>query len=411
MKSEPAMRSAFILSDLDRPLGKKQPGSEPSPKQFPYGPLATGSLLVAVIALGAALWVTVAYLGNADRQIVKAEIEDLSGKIVTANEADGEAETPMAVPNTSGSQNRGTYDDTGNGMQALAPDGSIAVPKPRPPKTVPQQIGEAHLPDPDLIEKGATGGIPKRSADGRRPMDVYAREPDTTGNFGVARVVLIVGGMGISQTNSQMAIQKLPPAVTLAFAPYGNSLLRWMQAARKSGHELLLQVPMEPFGYPQNTAGPHTLTVEADSFENIANLHWAMSRITNYVGILNYQGARFLSEPAALKPVFDEIAKRGLLFIDDGSASASKSADAAAKSVLPYAKAQIQLDSLRNRQAIAEKFEALVEEAKRTGVAIGVANAFEISIDMMAQFASQANDLGIELTPVSAIVTDPERDR
>jgi polysaccharide deacetylase 2 family uncharacterized protein YibQ len=136
-----------------------------------------------------------------------------------------------------------------------------------------------------------------------------------------------------------------------------------------------------------------------------------MSRITNYVGILNYQGARFLSEPAALKPVFDEIAKRGLLFIDDGSASASKSADAAAKSVLPYAKAQIQLDSLRNRQAIAEKFEALVEEAKRTGVAIGVANAFEISIDMMAQFASQANDLGIELTPVSAIVTDPERDR
>lgn len=404
----------MALSELNRPLGKKEPAAEePAQSRLP-SPMGLASLLVALVALAVAVWAVATDTAPDGSQMARKDVDSIAQRS-TPSESTASAETqePANVPST---QSTGTRDAGGgiesggeNGLQALVPDGTIAVPKPRPPRADPQPAGEADRPDPALLEEGATGVIPKRAEDGRRPMDVYARQPNTTGNFGVARVVLIMGGMGISQTNTQLAIDRLPPSVTLAFAPYGNSLNRWMKAARQAGHELLLQIPMEPFGYPQQTAGPHTLATSADPIENITHLHWAMSRITNYVGLMNYQGAKMLADPDALKPVFDEIAERGLLFVDDGSASGSRSREAASASILPFAQAHLVIDAVRSRKAIAEQFAALVDEAKRTGIAIGVANGFEETITMMAEFAGQASALGVEITPVSAIVSDPER--
>ena len=70
-------------------------------------------------------------------------------------------------------------------------------------------------------------------------------------------------GLAVSQTGTQEAIEKLPAEVTLAFAPQGNSIGRWMQAARRKGHEIFMQVPLEPFDYPNVNPGRNTLTVAA----------------------------------------------------------------------------------------------------------------------------------------------------
>ena len=47
--------------------------------------------------------------------------------------------------------------------------------------------------------------------------------------------------------------------VTFAFTPYGTDLERWVARARGEGHEVLLQIGMEPFDYPDNDPGPQTL--------------------------------------------------------------------------------------------------------------------------------------------------------
>ena len=78
----------------------------------------------------------------------------------------------------------------------------------------------AHLPDRALIEESETGPLPIRAADGRRPFDVYARP--WSGARG-ARVAIVIGGLAVSQTGTQEAIEKLPAEVTLAFAPQGNA--------------------------------------------------------------------------------------------------------------------------------------------------------------------------------------------
>ncbi|MCB1384518.1 MAG: divergent polysaccharide deacetylase family protein [Nitratireductor sp.] len=396
-----------MADDLNRPLGVRP---EPGPRRKRRGGNVLG---IAAIALAAIAIGLTAYLAAREPQTLT-----LAGNpAATAGDPAGQGGTAAGPvnqgneePAMTGAEDRGNEEGATDGLTVLQPDGNIAVPRPRPPDAEPQEAGLAHLPDPDLAEQGATGVVPKRGPDGRRPMDVYAREPDTTGNFGVARVVLIVGGIGISQTSSHQAIRDLPPTVNLAFAASGNSLARWMQEARRKGHELLLQVPMEPFGAGGGAPGSHMLSSEVSAEENIANLHWAMSRVTNYVGIMNYQGARFLADAIAAKPVFDEIAERGLLFVDDGSSGANQSEAMAKASILPYGRAFLVLDQRRTRQDIAHQLEALVKEAKRTGIAIGVSNGFPETIEMLAEFARKAGELGVEITPVSAIVNDPERD-
>lgn len=279
--------------------------------------------------------------------------------------------------------------------------GPLLIETPR----VGQDPRSASLPNPDLLEDSPEGPIPAISPDGLRPVDHYARP--WSGARG-ARVAIVIGGLGLSQTGTQRAIRQLPDTVTLAFAATGNSLQRWMQDARQKGHEILLQVPFEPFDYPANNPGRDTLLTGQSTQENLASLHRAMARITNYTGIMNYMGAAFLSDAAALEPVARDIAGRGLLFLDDGSSARTLSGEYAKALDMPFAFADLQLDGQLQEQAILQKLDELERIARRNGSAIGVASAFDESILAVSKWASEASARGIEIVGVSAIAADTQ---
>jgi uncharacterized protein len=81
---------------------------------------------------------------------------------------------------------------------------------------------------------------------------------------------------------------------------------------------------MEPFDYPDNDPGPRTLLTSVGPAQNLDRLHWFMSRCQGYVRIANYMGARFTANEPAIAPVLSDIAKRGLIYFDDGSPAASR---------------------------------------------------------------------------------------
>jgi polysaccharide deacetylase 2 family uncharacterized protein YibQ len=264
----------------------------------------------------------------------------------------------------------------------------------------------AHLPDRNLIENSPEGPLPKRGADGRRPADAYARP--WSGARG-ARVAIVIGGLAVSQTGTQSAISKLPPEVTLAFASQGNSIQRWMQAARQEGHEILMQVPLEPFDYPTVNPGRATLTVEASPQENIQNLHWALARTTNYTGVMNYMGGRFVADGQATGAMMAELGKRGLLYLDDGTSARSTAPDQAAKNGVPIATGDMVIDDARERGAILKKLDQLEATARAKGFAIGTGSAFDQTVDAVASWVNEAKKRGIEIVPISAVTTDSEK--
>ncbi|MDW9581003.1 divergent polysaccharide deacetylase family protein [Sinorhizobium meliloti] len=261
-------------------------------------------------------------------------------------------------------------------------------------------------PNESLLEDRPEGRLPVIGPDGLRPMEQYARP--WSGARGT-RIAIVVGGLGLSQTGTQRAIRDLPPEVTLAFAAAGNSLQRWMQEARRDGHEILLQVPMEPFDYATNDPGPHALRVSSDAGKNLAELHRSMGQITNYTGVMNYLGGRFLSNADALEPVMRDLGKRGLLFLDDGTSAQSLSGTLAGAFEVPHGFADLVLDGELSRHAVLRRLDELERIARRNGTAIGVASAFDESVAAIAEWFEEAGGRGIEVVGVAALVKDPKQ--
>ena len=149
--------------------------------------------------------------------------------------------------------------------------------------------------------------------------------------------------------------------------------------------------------------------MSADPGENADNLHWALSRITNYTGIMNYMGARFTSERSVMKPLMDELGERGLLYLDDGSSARSLAGELAPASGVPFAAADTAIDADRSRPAILKKLDDLERIAQSRGYAIGIGWAFDTTIDAVSEWIGEARRRGIEIVPVSAVAADPER--
>lgn len=276
----------------------------------------------------------------------------------------------------------------------------------RDPSAVGQDLRIAHLPDKALIEQSEAGPLPIRAADGRRPFDAYARP--WSGARG-ARVAIVIGGLAVSQTGTQAAIAKLPPEVTLAFASGGNSIGRWMEEGRRRGHEIVMQMPMEPFDYPGVDPGRNTLTVSATPEENLDSLRRVLARTTNYTSVMNYMGARFTADADAMAPIMAELARRGLGYVDDGSSARSIAPELAAQDGVPLAVADAQIDLQQERGAILKKLDQLEATARAKGFAIGTGSAFDVTVEAVATWVNEAKMRGIEIVPVSAVAADPQR--
>jgi uncharacterized protein len=263
-----------------------------------------------------------------------------------------------------------------------------------------------------LAESSRHGAIPKVAADGARPSEIYARPvKPIAGKPNAPRIAIVVSGLGIGAGVTNDAIAKLPGAVTLAFTPYGDSIAELAARARSTGHELLLQVPMEPFDYPDNDPGPQTLLTSLDVSQNIDRLHWAMGRFQSYVGIANYMGGRFTASESALAPIVREAGKRGLLYVDDGSSQRSLAGQIAIANNSAFAKADVTIDAVPTGADVERALTRLETMARERGLAVGVANALPAAIDRIAKWAKGAEGRGVLLVPISAVAKPAAADR
>lgn len=253
-----------------------------------------------------------------------------------------------------------------------------------------------------VSERGPFGTLPKIAKNGRKPFDVYSSKlSQNILSSGRPKIALVIGGMGINAQLTEQAIRELPGFVTFAFAPYGRNLQGLINRARQAGHEVILHLPMEPFGYPGINPGPKTLLAEADPLENLKNLKWLMSRFTGYSGVTNYMGAKFTNDGGALLPVFSQIKARGLVYFDDNSNGRTLINSIARAANLPNRRADITINGEQSYTEIQRTLVGLENLARDKGLAIGVGTGLEATIDAVESWARELEDRGFLLVPLS----------
>lgn len=257
--------------------------------------------------------------------------------------------------------------------------------------------------DQRLLEKSRYGMIPVVAADGLKPFKAYASgsEADRAKAATMPVVAIVVSGLGVGATKTTDAIMKLPPAVTLAFTPYGSDPGKLVEQARARRHEVLLQVPMEPYDYPDNDPGPQTLLTTLGAGQNIDRLHWQLSRFQGYVGLTNFMGARFVAAAPAMQPIVREAAKRGLGYLDDGSTPNSVAGQLADGQAMPFAKADLTIDVVPTPAEIDKALAKLEELAMRRGTAVGMTSALPVSINRIGFWIEGLESRGVMLVPLT----------
>jgi polysaccharide deacetylase 2 family uncharacterized protein YibQ len=259
--------------------------------------------------------------------------------------------------------------------------------------------------DPALIEDSATGPLPRVAADGRTPLAAYARTFEA--NDKRPRIAIVVRGLGVGSSNTALALTQLSSEINFAFVPFASDLQGDVDKARGAGHEIILELPMEPFDFPDSDPGPHALLAAASSEENVKRLDWSLSRATGYVGVMNLLGGRFMGEERAIEPILEAVSKRGLLFFDNGASSSSVAITAARHVKAAIATGTMTLDSVQTQAAIDAKLADLEAAARQDGYAIGVASAYPVTIARIGEWATNAGARGFHLVPVSALAAPP----
>lgn len=271
-------------------------------------------------------------------------------------------------------------------------------------KVPPAPLKEA--PDPDLAKRSPLGILPILGRDGRASWQAYAHpfkvQPPLPAS--APKVSVIVGGLGMNPDATDTAIRKLPPEVTLAFSPYSPRLDEFVKKARANGHEVMLEVPLEPENFPSQDPGPLGLLTILPQIDNLTRLETILGKTTGYVGLLGRMGGKFGASPVHMRPVLEALTKYGVMYVHTASPKGLGDMRGIA---VPVVQNIVMVDDRPFRDAFDARLSYLVTVAKQRGTAVGVTNPSPMAYDRLLAWMATLQAQGVVFAPVSATTGIP----
>jgi len=280
---------------------------------------------------------------------------------------------------------------------------SSAAPPPRIETRLPEMAAPRASPVPAQPEAAPPAPIPP--APTAEPAWLRFAVP-AAARDGRARVAVIIDDMGLDRVRSARAIA-LPGPLTLSFLAYARDLPEQTAFAHRSGHELMVHVPMEPAGR-MLVADPNQLDVAMSREEVLTRLRWDLSRFNGFVGINNHMGSRFTADALAMRPVLVELKARGLLFVDSRTTPSTAGAEVARELGVPHASRDVFLDYEVSIAAVEQQLAELERLARRNGSAIAIGHPHDQTVEVLQRWLRELPQKGLALVPVSAIVRERE---
>ena len=260
----------------------------------------------------------------------------------------------------------------------------------------------AQHPDETLIENTEDGRLPRIGDDGRLPLQVYARPYDILENR--PAIGIIVSNLGLSESKTRIAIS-LPAFISLAYSPYTSNIKEWVTTSRSHGHEVFLNVPMEPAEYPNDDPGPLGLLLSASDEEVVLNLRKILGLTSGYIGLVPIMGEAFLQDEPATKQVLEILQLRGISFLDSRTTLSSKAPVIMESLGMEGSQVDLALtQSELNADSINQSLAQLVNVVKKNGTAILLINPHNNILSTVAGWIRTLDSQNIALLPVSAII-------
>jgi polysaccharide deacetylase 2 family uncharacterized protein YibQ len=184
--------------------------------------------------------------------------------------------------------------------------------------------------------------------------------------------------------------------------PFAPNLQAQIDTAREHGKEIMLHIPMEAMNSAYELDyGPEYLKTTESRHANVRLLREMLGRAGGYIGINNHMGSKFTLESGQMSGVMEELAARGLAFVDSKTAATSLGA-IARHLKLPFAERDVFLDDSSEPEDIKARLADLERIAKKRGWAIAIGHPRENTIKALSDWLKE--DHGITIVPMSHVI-------
>lgn len=220
-------------------------------------------------------------------------------------------------------------------------------------------------------------------------------------------ISIIIDDLGDALTAGMRAID-LPYALTYSILPHTPHAITLAKLAQRQDKEVFLHLPMQP----DNDAhmGPGGLTTKMDEVEFLETLRSDLDAVPYIVGINNHMGSLLTQQSQQMKWLMRELkSQRNLVFVDSYTSNMSIALREARNANISSAVRDVFLDHDKEFENMEFYFQLLLNHARKTGSAIGIAHPHARTLDFLAKWLPKVSEEGVRIVSVRELLEIRQR--
>ena len=198
---------------------------------------------------------------------------------------------------------------------------------------------------------------------------------------------------------------KIKVPITFSILPFRRHSREIAKLVHEKGFEVMLHLPMEPYGYPSIKPGEGALLLSMtdDQIRRVTNrclddLDCCIS------GVNNHMGSAFTENKSKMRIVLQEIKKRHLFFLDSLTSPHSTAYKTATSLHIPAGRRDIFLDVKQTREFVSGQLKKLISIARRKGKAIAIGHPYTVTLEVLKDRLPEINKTQARIVPVSELI-------
>jgi polysaccharide deacetylase 2 family uncharacterized protein YibQ len=234
-----------------------------------------------------------------------------------------------------------------------------------------------------------------------RPRSPTARAPRPSAR--PARVAVIVDELG-GRADVAERVLALRRPVAVAVLPELPLSRRIARDAARAGLEVLVQLPLEPYRFPEADPGPGVLLASMAPAEVTRRTRQHLAAVPGAVGVVTRMGSRFTEDRRQMRAVLEPVFLQGLFFVDSLTTPRSVGYDLARALGIPAGRRQIFLDPDESEATARARLGAVERWATRRGAVLAIAHGRLLTLRLLEEALPGWEARGVRLSPVSELI-------
>jgi uncharacterized protein len=240
------------------------------------------------------------------------------------------------------------------------------------------------------------------AAEARPARTVLALPPAPPATGGAPRLAIIVDDLG-SRRDVFDLVRELGRPVAVGVLP-DLPLSAWIAAeASRVGLEVLVDLPMEPYRYPELDPGPGALMMAMSPAELSRRVSTHLAALPTAIGATNHMGSRMTEDRVRMRAALEPLAERRLIFVDALTSNHSVAFDEARALGLRAGRRQVVVDAGGGEAGERERLEEAGRLAVERGESVVLAHGHPLTLRLLKEYVPRWESAGIRLVHVSQL--------